>query len=61
MKTNLFNARRHAHSGPGGWFCTCCGPAPKHRAVVARMHKRKVYRLLDRLEAETEPQNKGNT
>lgn len=50
MKTNVFNARHHARVGPGGWFCTCCGPAPSHRKTVARIHKRKVYRLLDRLE-----------
>lgn len=50
MKTNMFNARHHARVGPGGWFCTCCGPAPSHRKVVARTHKRKAYRLLDRLE-----------
>ena len=50
MKTNIFNARHHARVGPGGWFCTCCGPAPAHRKVMARNHKRKLYRLLDKLE-----------
>jgi hypothetical protein len=50
MKTNLFNARHHCRVGPGGWFCTCCGPAPKHRRTVAKVHKRKITRILDRLE-----------
>ena len=57
MKTNLFSAKHHARVGPGGWRCTCCGPAPKHRDNVARTHKRKAYRLLDRLE--TEPTKGG--
>jgi hypothetical protein len=50
MKTNLFNARHHCRVGPGGWFCTCCGPAPKHRKTAAKVHKRKITRILDRLE-----------
>ena len=50
MKTNLFNARHRGVAGPGGWFCTCCGPAPKDRKMVARLHKRRTYRLLNRLE-----------
>lgn len=52
MKTNLFNARHHARVGPGGWFCNCCGPAPSYRGITSRLHKRKMYRLLDRLEQE---------
>lgn len=52
MKTGLFNARHHGCVGPGGWFCTCCGPAPKHRKTVARNHKRSVYRMLDKLQRE---------
>ena len=50
MKTNLLNARHHLRVGPGGWFCHCCGPAPSSRKTYARIHKRKMYRLLDRLE-----------
>jgi len=52
MKTNLFNVRHNGVVGPGGWHCNCCGPAPKHRGLAARLHKRKMYRLLDRLERE---------
>ena len=51
MKTNMFNARRHALVGPGGWFCSCCGPAPKYRKQVARLHKKRAYRILDKMEA----------
>ena len=51
MKTNIFNARHHAKTGPGGWFCPCCAPSPGHeRKVVARNHKRKVYRILEKLD-----------
>ena len=50
MKTNLFNARHHGRVGPGGWRCSCCGPAPKHRSVFSRLHKRSMYRLLDKME-----------
>lgn len=50
MKTNLFNARHHGRVGPGGWRCSCCGPAPKHRGVFSRLHKRSMYRLLDKME-----------
>ena len=52
MKTNLFNARHHARSGPGGWFCSCCGPAPKHRKAAARLHKKRMQKLLDKMEKE---------
>lgn len=52
MKTNMFNLRHNGRIGPGGWHCHCCSPAPKHRDVAARQHKRKMYRLLDRLEKE---------
>ena len=52
MKTNLFNARHHARVGPGGWRCNCCGPSPKDRNSFVRLHKRFVYRMLDRLERE---------
>lgn len=50
MKTNLFNARHRGRVGPGGWRCHCCGPAPSHRASFARLHKRFIYRVLNRLE-----------
>lgn len=50
MKTNRFNVKHHSNTGPGGWTCTCCGPAPKHRKVVARRFKRKAYRDLDKLD-----------
>lgn len=52
MKTNLFSAKGHAKTGPGGWYCTCCAPSPKNRPIFARQHKKQVYRLLDRLEKE---------
>lgn len=48
MKTNLLNAKHHMKMGPGGWFCTCCGPAPQVRKAFARKHKKKMYRMLDR-------------
>lgn len=54
MKTGLFNARHHGCVGPGGWFCTCCGPAPKHRKQTARLYKKATYRMLDRLEKNAE-------
>lgn len=57
MKTNLFNARHHARVGPGGWFCACCGPAPKHRKMVANLHKKRIYRALDRMETKGEASN----
>ena len=48
MKTGKFNVKHHAMVGPGGWKCTCCGPAPSARRVFARIFKRKTYRALDR-------------
>jgi len=54
MKTNIFNVKKHSRVGPGGWKCTCCGPAPKHRSSAARSHKRSIYRQLDRLEKDNE-------
>jgi len=33
----------------GGWFCPCCGPAPKQRKKVVRQSKRSqksVYNLV---------------
>lgn len=50
MKTNRFNVKHHSNTGPGGWTCICCGPAPKNRKVVARRFKRKTYRDLDKLD-----------
>jgi len=47
MKTNLFNAKHHSVTGPGGWNCACCGPAPRHRKKAVRIHKRRIYRMLD--------------
>ena len=52
MKTSMFNVRHRGRVGPGGWRCTCCGPAPAHRKEFARRHKKFVYRLLNQLEKE---------
>jgi hypothetical protein len=54
MKTNIFDAKGHAAVGPGGWTCTCCGPAPKHRKLFARLLKKRLYKVLDRLERDCE-------
>lgn len=54
MKTNLFSAKHHAKVGPGGWRCTCCGPAPKHRGVVAKQHQHKISRMLLKLERDVQ-------
>ncbi len=35
--------RIHSRYGPGGRFCTCCGPAPRHR----KSHDRSVKRSLN--------------
>jgi hypothetical protein len=51
MKSGMFNVKRHGVAGPGGWRCTCCGPAPKHRGLFARLHKRRTYRLLDKFDS----------
>lgn len=51
MKTNLFNAKHHGRVGPGGWKCTCCGPAPSYRKQFARLHKKWVYRILNKLDS----------
>jgi len=53
MKTKMFSAPGHATMGPGGWFCTCCGPAPKHRKMTARLLKKRLYRLLNKLEQDS--------
>lgn len=50
MKTNLFNAKHHGRVGPGGWKCSCCSPCPSARPLFARMHKKWIYKMLDRLE-----------
>ena len=50
MKTNILSVKSHGAWGPGGWHCTCCGPAPKQRKKEARLHKKRLYRLLDKLE-----------
>ena len=54
MKTNLFNIKGHGAWGPGGWHCTCCGPAPKYRKMEARLLKKRLYRLLNKLEHDHE-------
>jgi hypothetical protein len=54
MKTNIFNVKHHGPFGPGGWHCTCCGPAPKYRKMEARLHKRRLYRLLNKIENKCE-------
>jgi len=48
MKTGLFNPTGHSRVGPGGWFCVCCGPAPKQRKKMARLHKKRIYAMLDK-------------
>lgn len=54
MKTGKLSAKHWSRVGPGGWFCVCCGPAPKHRKQFARLHKRNMYRMMDKqLEKET--------
>lgn len=50
MKTNLLNAKHYMRVGPGGWKCHCCGPAPSYRSTFVRIHKKKMYKLLDKLE-----------
>lgn len=50
MKTSIFSARNRAVAGPGGWFCTCCGPSPKHRKMTSRLHKKRTYRMLNKIE-----------
>lgn len=52
MRTNLFNAKHYGRTGPGGWYCGCCGPAPKYRKKFVRLHKRWMMRILDKLEKE---------
>ena len=47
MKSNIANKFRVKGVGPGGWKCTCCGPAPKHRASWCRTKKRAMIRELD--------------
>lgn len=34
---------------PGGWYCHCCGPAPKHRKAVVRAIKRSRKSGLNKL------------
>jgi len=52
MKTNMLNLRHHGRIGPGGWHCACCTPAPTHRNLEARLHKKRMYRILDKMERE---------
>lgn len=32
----------HSHYGPGGRYCNCCGPAPKHRKKHDRVVKKRM-------------------
>ena len=48
MKTGKLSAKSWSCVGPGGWHCFCCGPAPKHRKLFARLHKRNMYRQWDK-------------
>jgi hypothetical protein len=50
-KTKLFSAKSYGFTGPGGWKCFCCGPAPSERKKFVRLHKRRVTRLLDKFES----------
>lgn len=52
MKTGKMNCKSWSRVGPGGWNCVCCGSAPKHRTKFARLHKRRMYRELDKLDKE---------
>ena len=55
MKTGKLSVKSWSCVGPGGWHCFCCGPAPKHRKLFARLHKRNIYRQWDRqLKKETD-------
>jgi hypothetical protein len=55
MKTNLFNVKHHGGFGPGGWKCACCGPSPgRARDIAARLHKRRMTRMLNKFEAKNE-------
>jgi len=54
MKTNIFRAKGHMLFGPGGWYCPCCGPAPKNRKAFVRKHKKRINRLLAKLEKDSE-------
>ena len=48
MKTGKLSAKSWSCTGPSGWYCVCCGPAPKHRKLFARLHKRAMYRMFDK-------------
>jgi hypothetical protein len=39
------------HAGPGGRNCPCCGPAPRTRRKADRTAKRRLRKLLDRIDA----------
>ena len=38
---------RMDNTGPGGWKCNCCGPAPKDRTKWCRRAKKNLRRFLD--------------
>lgn len=46
MKTGMFNPKGHSVTGPGGWYCPCCGPSPKRRKKKAKQHKKRIIRML---------------
>lgn len=52
MKTGIFNARRHARVGPGGWNCHCCGPAPRYRKLFVKIHEKRIQKILAKLNKE---------
>lgn len=47
---NFADYKRHAHYGPGGRYCPCCGPSPSERKradrMVRRREKQHAYREL---------------
>ncbi len=40
MANRLHMKVRHTGLGPGGWHCTCCSPAKRHRTAWCRTAKR---------------------
>ena len=58
MKTNKFSLRHHGRVGVGGWHCACCGIPPRLRKQAARLHKKRLYRQLDRIDNASETPQK---
>lgn len=52
----MFKAKGFFHKlyrvGPGGFHCACCGPAPKHRVKARRVNRKRVERLVKKIENE---------